>query len=414
MPKQARPLTDIQIRAAKSKDKQYKLSDGDGMYLLVKPNGSKHWRMDYYLHDKRGTAALGSYPEVPLAEARDKRLQARKLIAEGIAPVQHKQAAKQAVLAVTANIFEAVAWEWFEHHISTKSESHASRCRSYLENDLIPYLGKLPISSIEAPALLECLRRIESRTNSQGKTITETSNRVRALMSQLWRYAIATGKAQRDIAADLRGALKPHEGKNYSHIIDSAELGELLRVMKCYRGSIVVRAAVRLTPLFFVRPGELRHAKWREIDFDAKQWRYVSSKTKTDHIVPLSEQAAAILKDLQPLTGNGEYVLRGVDKTRPISDGTVNRALKSLGYDSSIIQPHGFRHTAATMLAELGWPPNEIERQLSHKESGIKNVYQKAQYVNFHANLTQGGCGRFLGLVYVVNPRLSRYSIGLK
>lgn len=389
MPRQATPLTDTKIRSLKPKEKPYKEADGDGMYLLIRPNESKHWYMDYTLHGKRNTASFGPYPEVSLADARKKRLEARRLITDGIAPAQHKLAAKQAVLAVTENTFEAVAWEWFEHKIQPLSESHKSRCRSYLEKDLIPYLGKQPIASIEAPDLLVCLRRIESRTNKQGKIITETTNRVREQMSQLWRYAIATGKAQRDIAADLRGALKPHKAENYSHIKDPDVLGQLLRDMKTYPGAPVVKAAVRLTPLLFVRPGELRHAKWREIDFDGKQWRYFVTKTETDHIVPLSDQAIAILKELETLTGRGEYVFRGRDGKRPISDGTVNRALQTLGYDSDIIQPHGFRHTAATLLAEQGFPEHEIERQLSHKVVGIKGVYQKAQYLESRTLMMQ-------------------------
>lgn len=389
MPKLASPLSDVKVRTSKPKSASYKLPDGDSMYLFIQPNGSKLWRMDYRLNGKRNTASFGSYPEVTLAEARDRRLEARRLIDAGIAPTQHKLAAKQAVLAVTANTFESVAWEWFENKIKPLSESHQSRCRSYLENDLIPYLGKLPIASIEAPALLECLRRMETRTNARAKPITETTNRVRGLMGQLWGYAIATGKAQRNVANDLKGALKPHKGENYSHITDPAVLGQLIRDIRNYRGSIVVRAALCLTPLLFTRPGELRKARWSEIDLDAKQWRYIATKTQADHIVPLSDQAVAILRDLYPLTSSSEHVFRGRDNKRPISDGTVNQALKSLGYDSDTIQPHGFRHTAATMLAELRFSPDEIERQLSHKAPGIRGVYQKAQYLESRTKMMQ-------------------------
>ena len=389
MPKLATPLSDIKVRTAKPKAAPYKLPDGDGMYLLIQPNGSKLWRMDYRLNGKRGTASFGAYPQVTLAEARDKRLEGRRLIADGVAPAQHKLAAKQAVLAISANTFESVAWEWFENKIKPKSESHQSRCRSYLEKDLIPYLGKLPIASIEAPALLECLRRMEGRTNSKGNLITETTNRVRALMSQLWRYAISTGKAQRDIAADLKGALKAHKGTQYSYITDPAILGQLIREIRNYKGGAVVKAALSLTPLIWSRPGELRKAKWSEIDLDAKQWRYVATKTNADHIVPLSDQAVRILRDLHPLTISSEYVFRGKQNSRPISEGTVNGALRSLGYTADIIQPHGFRHTAATMLAERGWPEHEIERQLSHKAQGIKQVYQKAQYLDSRTNMMQ-------------------------
>ena len=389
MPKLAAPLSEIKVRTAKPKAKPYKLSDGDNMYLLIKPSGSKHWYMNFRLNGKRDTASFGPYPEVSLAEAREKRLAARKLVKDGINPNKHKNEAKQAVQVAASNTFEAVAWEWFEHHIKPKSESHSSRCRSYLENYLLPYLGGLPIASIEAPTLLECLRRLEGRTNKQGNAITETANRVRAQMSQLWRYAIATGKVQRDIAADLKGALKKHVSKNYSHITDPAVLGQLVRDINTYRGAPVVKAALCMTPLVWTRPGELRNAKWSEIFLDAKEWRYVATKTKADHVVPLSNQVVQILKDLRPLTGKSEYVFKGRDNTRPISDGTVNQALKSLGYSSDIIQPHGFRHTAATMLAERGWPEHEIERQLSHKIPGVKGVYQKAQYLDSRREMMQ-------------------------
>lgn len=381
MPKVATPLTATQIKNAKPKDNPYKLSDGKGLYLHVTPKGSKLWKMDFTLHAKRKTASFGEYPEVSLEQARERCLAARALIRDGIDPVQHKNHEQQAAKVEAFNTFEAVAWEWFEHHVKPKSPKHVSRTRAYLEHDLLPDLGKLPIASIEAPTLLECLRKIEARKNRDGANCTETANRVRSQMSALWRYAIATGKAKHDIAHDLRGALQKHVGENYSYITDPAVLGRLVHDVKTYKGQPVVKAALRLTPLVFQRPGELRNAKWSEIFFDSKEWRYIASKTKAEHVVPLSTQAIQILQDLQQFTGSREYVFAGIRGTRPISNNTVNKAFKRLGYSSDVIQPHGFRHTAATMLAERGWQEPEIERQLSHKAQGIKDVYQKAQYL---------------------------------
>lgn len=389
MPKQVTPLNDTKVRTAKPSAKAYKLSDGGGMFLLIKPNGSKLWQMDYRLNGKRGTASFGAYPEVSLTEARDARTQARKQIKNGTRPADYKRATEQAAQILATNTFEAVAWEWYEHKIKPLSESHSKRTRSYLENDLLPYLGNRTIASIEAPELLDCLRHMESRTNKSGQSITETTNRVRALMSQLWRYAIVTGKAQRDIANDLRGALKRHVGKNYSYISDPAILGQLIRDIQGYRGTVVVKTALRLMPLLWARPGELRKAKWEEIFLDTKEWRYVATKTQANHVVPLSDQAVQILNHLLPLTGKGDYVFRGRDNKRPISEGTINQALKSLGYTSDIIQPHGFRHTAATMLAERGWSETEIERQLSHVIPGVKGVYQKAKYLERRHEMMQ-------------------------
>jgi integrase len=223
---------------------------------------------------------------------------------------------------------------------------------------------------------------MEARTNRQGKPITETTNKVRNLMSQLWRYASATGKAKHDIAYDLKGALRNHTGRNYSHITEPTVLARLIRGIRTYPGSPAVKAAINMLPLVFVRPGELRTAKWQDIDLEKAEWRYTVTKTDIPHVVPLSRQVVQILKDLHPLTGQGIYVFKGTGGSdRPISDNTMNQAYKSLGYTSDIIQPHGFRHTAATMLAEMGYGESEIERQLSHLVPGVKGRYQKAKYL---------------------------------
>lgn len=389
MPKLATPLSDPKVKNAKPKDKPYKLPDGDGMYLLVQHNGSKLWRMDYRLNGTRGTAAFGAYPEVSLAEAREKRLEARRLIAAGIQPTQHKQAAKQAAQAVAANTFESIAWEWYELKIASKSQVHQNRTRAALEKDLLPHIGKLPMESIEASHLLACLRRMQARKNNRGNHITESTIRVRAQMAALWRYAISIGRAKHNVAADLVGALKPHTSKNYSHITDPAILGKLLKDIRGYGGSIVTKAALSLLPLIWSRPGELRNAKWSEINLEKKEWRYITGKTRAPHIVPLSEQAIRILSELKSFTASSEYVFRGRADDRPIGESTLNQALKYLGYSSDIVQPHGFRHSAATMLAERGWRPEEIERQLSHKTPGVAGVYQKATYLESRTRMMQ-------------------------
>lgn len=383
MPKLAIPLTDTKIRNAKPRDKIYSLADGGGLNLEISPTGSKIWRMRYRQENgKANRLSFGEYPTVSLQDAREKRAEARKLIIEGIDPSESKKAKKVAKIEAATNNFEAVAWEWFRIKIEPLSETHKARTKAYLENDLIPYLGKQPIAEIKAIDLLRCLRRIESRKNNRGQRVTETANRVRTLMSGLWRYAIQTSRAERDIAHDLLGALEKHVSKNFSHIVDQNLLGQLMRDIDRYVGSPATKAALQLLPLVFTRPGELRQAKWKDINFINKEWRYLVTKTEIDHIVPLSDQAIQIIQSMRPYTGSGEYVFSAGSGTKPISDGTINKALKTLGYSSDVIQPHGFRHTAATALAELGWAEEKIERQLSHLVQGVKGKYQKAKYLD--------------------------------
>lgn len=382
MPKLAIPLTDTKIRNSKPKEKMYSLADGDGLNLEISPTGSKIWRMRYrQATGKANRLSFGKYPTISLLEAREKCATARKLIADGVDPSESKKAVKLAKIEASSNNFETVAWEWFKVNIEPRSDSHKNRSRSYLENDLIPYLGKKQISEIKAVELLACLRRIENRKNNQGQHVTETANRVRTQMSGLWRYAIQTSRAEHDIAHDLLGALKKHVSKNFSHILDPKILGQVMRDIDQYIGSPATKAALQLLPLVFARPGELRQAKWNEVNFKTKEWRYHVKKTNINHIVPLSVQAIQILKSMLPLTGSGEFIFSVCLGARPISDGTINKALKLLGYSSDVIQPHGFRHTAATALAELGWDENKIERQLSHLIPGVKGKYQKAKYL---------------------------------
>lgn len=385
-------LTDTAIKNAKQCDKTIKMYDEGGLFLMIKPisiKGGKWWRFRYRFEGKEKLLSLGIYPDVSLKDARNRRDEARKLLVDGIDPGESRKAQVAVKQLDAESTFEAVALEWFSIKIQPLSASHSGRTMAYLKNDLFPYLGKLPIADIKAPLLLECLRRIAARKNKQGKPVTETANRVREQMGQLWRYAIATGKAERDIAADLRGALEAHVTKNFSHITDPKLLGQLLRDIEAYGGAPVTVAALRILPMVFTRPMELRTARWADINFETNEWRYFSSKTKIDHIVPLASQVVELLRSLHPHTGMGEYVFGVRSGLRPLSEITINQALKSLGYGSDIIHPHGFRHTAATMLAEMGWDENTIDRQLSHLVQGVKGVYQKAKYIEERTRMMQ-------------------------
>lgn len=377
-------------------DGKKRLDDGGGLYLLLAvKGGGRAWRFDYTFEGKRKTISLGTYPDTTLKLARKKAEAARRDVAEGLDPsaarklVREKQ--KNTILVEKREAsglpaigsFEQIAREWYEARAPMWSNSYSSKTLASLEKDVFPWLGKLPIAEIKAKTLLECLRRIEERGAS------EVARKVRGLAGEIWRYAIATDRAENDIAAALSGALKPRVQRNYSHFKDPKQLGQLLREVESYCGSPMVKTALRLLPLVFTRPGEFRAAKWADIDLEMREWRYVAMKTKADHIVPLSTQAVGYLRELLPLTGNGPYVFGVRSGARSLSDGTINAALKSIGYTSDVIQPHGFRHTAATMLAEQGWNTDAIDRQLAHKESGIKGVYQKAQYLEERRRMMQ-------------------------
>lgn len=398
MPKEL--LSDTTLRALKahatSHNGKKRLDDGGGLYLLMCVKGTgRAWRFDYTIGGKRKTISLGTYPETTLALARTKAVAARAEVAGGIDPSetrkklkatqQNKIASEKRELAglPSAYSFEYVAQEWYGKCMVGKSESHTSRAAAFLRRDLNPWIGRLPIADIEAPVLLECLRKVEARDAK------ESANRLRAMAGSIWRYAIATGRAKRDIAADLRGSLSQHVSKNFSHITDPKQLGQLLRDIDSYTGTPMVKAALRILPLVFTRPGEFRAAKWSEIDLETKEWRYVATKTNANHIVALSTQVVQYLEEVKALTGNGKYVFGVRAGARPLSDGTLNQALKSMGYSTDVIQPHGFRHTAATMLAEIGWNTEAIDRQLAHKPSGTKGVYQKAQYLEERRRMMQ-------------------------
>jgi len=367
MAKKVPQLTDPGIRNAKSAEEKYILSDGGGLYLLVTPSGGKLWRFQYRINGKQRLKDLGAYPTVTLAGARALREELRALVKSGIDPIEHDRqkaeakAQEEALLAF--NTFEIVTREWHERFKKQWTVNHADRILKRLEQDVFPFIGARPIGEIKAPELLQVLRRIETRT-------LETAHRVNIACGQVFRYAVATGRDERDPVADLRGALPPVKKKHFAAPTDPKEVAPLLRAIDDYEGSFVVKCAMQLAPLVFVRPGELRKAEWVEIDFEAEQWSIPAEKMKMkeSHLVPLSRQALEILKTLHPLTGNSKYIFPCQRSTlRCMSDNAVNAALRRMGFEKSEITGHGFRAMARTILDEvLQVRPDFIEHQLAH------------------------------------------------
>ena len=357
-------LTDTAIRKAKPAAKPQRLFDAGGLYLEVSPAGGKLWRLKYRINGKEKRLALGTYPDTGLADARDKRDAARKLLAAGVDPGEQRKAAKAAGEERAANSFEVVAREWHAKQSATWVELHASRIMLRLENDVFPWLGSRPIAEVTAKELLATVNRIVDRG------AVESAHRVLQNCGQVLRYAIATGRAERNPAADLRGALPPVKQTHHAAIIEPAAIGGLLRAMDAYNGSLVTKCALRLAPLLFVRPGELRHAEWAEFDLDAAQWNIPPEKMKMrePHLVPLAPQAVAILRELQPLTGRGRYVFPSArSPQRPMSNNAVLSALRRMGYATDEMSGHGFRAMARTVLDEvLHFRPDYIEHQLAH------------------------------------------------
>ncbi len=356
------PLTDAAVRNAKPKESPYSVADGAGLSLLVQPSGGKWWRFRYRFFDKQKMLSLGTYPDIGLREARSQRDAARKLLTEGIDPGEKRKEEKAERELQLVNTFEAVTREWAGKKASTWTPAYGERLIRRFEHDVFPLIGARPIADIRPKELLSMLRKIEARG------ALETAHRARSECGQVFRYAIATDRAERDIAADLVGALEPKKVKHFAAVTEPAKVAVLLRTIDNYQGSAVVRAALRLNALLFVRPGELRHAQWADIDFEAAEWRYTATKTRTDHVVPLASQALAILAELKPLTGSGRYVFPcGTTAARPMSNNAVLSALRRAGIPPDEMSGHGFRAMARTILDEvLGFRPDFIEHQLAH------------------------------------------------
>lgn len=355
------PLTDISIRNAKGQEKPYRMSDGRGLFLIVNPNGSKWWRFTYAFQGKTNTLSLGVYPDIPLKIARERRDTARTQVAIGIDPAAQRKAAKLATQERRANSFEVLAREWYELKAPEWSEGHQSRVLRLLEKDLFPYIGKLPITDLTPQKMLEVARRVQQRS-------VELAHRALDNAGNVFRFAIRTGRATTDPTRDLGDALPTIRHRHYASQTDPQEVARLLRKLDLYQGTFPVSCALRLAPLVFVRPGELRQAKWADIDLEAREWRFIASKTNTAHIVPLATQAMAILTELHQLTGRGVYVFPGArSQSRPISENTLNAALRTLDIPPDQFTGHGFRAMARTLLDEvLNYRPDLIEHQLAH------------------------------------------------
>lgn len=356
------PLNSTKLRNIKSKDKTQRLYDERGLYLEVTPTGKTWWRLKYRFNNKEKRISLGVYPDVTLAMARDRRDEARRLIADEIDPSEHRKVMKRVDIERTANSFEIVAREWFIKHSPNWVKSHSDKIIQRFERDIFPWIGNTPISEVTPTILLSVIRRIEERG------ALETAHRALSNCGQVFRYAIATGRAERDSSQDLKGALPPVKVKHFAAQTDPKLFGTLIKTFDSYEGSLIVRCALRLAPLLFVRPGELRHAKWADINFESAQWSFIVTKTSTPHIVPLAKQAVNILQELYPLTSISSFIFPSArSNSRPMSDNAILAALRRLGISKEEATGHGFRATARTLLDEvLGVRPDIIEHQLAH------------------------------------------------
>jgi len=358
------PLTDIAIRRAQPSKKSRKMFDGRGLYLEVAPRGGKWWRFKYRFRGKEKRLSLGVYPDVSLKEARQRCEDNRRMLSREIDPSEHRQALKAARAQEASNSFEAVAREWLTKHTPNWTPSHSSRIISQLERDVFPWIGGKAVAAVTPAQLLAVVRRVEQRG------ALETAHRVLQNCGQVFRYAVATGCATHDPSVVLRGALPPVKGGHFAALTDPKKIGPLLKVLDGYEGSLIVRCALQLAPLVFVRPGELRRAEWSDINLATAEWRFTVTKTDTQHLVPLSRQAVEILRELYPLTGQGRYVFpsaRTPRGGRPMSENAILAALRRMGIGKEEMSGHGFRAMARTLLdEELGFRPEYIEQQLAH------------------------------------------------
>lgn len=395
-------LTVVAARAAKPREKAYRLAAGKGLYLQVMPTGAKYWRLKYRFGAKPKMIGLGVYPDVGLAEARAARDAARELLARGTDPSTKRRVDKLQRAVDIENNFEAVARAWYAERAPKWMDSYARTVMQRLELNVFPWLGAVPITDVTAPQILAVLRQIHARG------ATETAHRTRTYVSEVFRWAIVNNKAERDPAADVKGAIPPANGGSYPTLTDPVRIGELLRAIEGYHGTFITRAALALAPLLFTRPSELRRAEWSEFDMDAAVWKVPGSRLKMRkakkataeaHIVPLSRQAVSLLHALRPLTSGGRYVFPG-ERTalRPMSENTLNAAFHTMGFKGEIVT-HGFRHMASTALNEAGWNEDAIERQLAHKtKNRIRGIYNKAKYLAERRRMMQAWADYLDGL----------------
>jgi len=355
-------LTDTKLRTLKPRESAYRIADTNGLCIEVRPSGAKVWRYRYRYAGKPSIITMAEYPVMSLAEARAERDRLRASVKGGGNPANAARIERAAKIEQAETTFGAVAAELLAKRAKEGlSLGSVKRERRLIEKDMAA-ISKMPITDVTAPLLLAALRKLEKRG------VIETAHRARSFAGRVFRYAIATGRAQANPAGDLAGALEQAQTKHFASVTDPAKIGDLLRAMYSYRGSPVTLAALKLAPMLFVRPGELRKARWADIDLGASEWRFIASKTGTPHIVPLSTQVKEILEELQPVTSRSEFVFPGVRSAkRPMSENTINAALRYLGFSGDVITGHGFRAMARTVLDEvLGFRPDFIEHQLAH------------------------------------------------
>jgi integrase len=397
-------LTDKAIKALKARGSLYRVADAMGLCIEVRPDGSRYWRFRYRFAGKGKLLSLGVYPAVSLKDARKRRDAARETVADGRDPSAERQMEKSRAKIAVDNTFESIAREWLAVKANEWVLSQQEKERRRLEKHAFPWIGKKPIAVIGTAEIRPLLDRLVKRDT------LDMAHRLRQQMSAVFRFAVATDRASRDPAADLSGTLPVHTQRNYSTITNPVDVGELLRAIDGFHGGFSTACALRLAPLLFTRPGELRAAEWSEVDMGGAEWRIPAARRKLrrklkenastpPQIVPLCSQAVAILHELHPLTGHGRYLFPGVrDARRPMSDATINAALRRLGYNKETMTAHGFRHMASTRLHELGWNPDAIERQLGHKAQGIRSVYNKAEHMAERRKMMQSWADYLDGL----------------
>ncbi|WP_027711467.1 tyrosine-type recombinase/integrase [Dickeya chrysanthemi] len=379
------PLTDVKVRSAKPEDKAYKLTDGEGMHLMVHPNGSKYWRLQYRFDGKQKTLALGVYPEITLSEARQRRDEAKRQIATGTDPSEQKKVDKQLRQTLVDNTFKAIALEWHEYKRPNWSKGYAEDLMEAFENDIFPDIGKRPVAEIKPLEMLTSLRKLEKRG------VLDKLRKIRQACNQVFRYAIVTGRAENNPASELASALPPPKSTHYPHLLPD-ELPDFLRALSTYSGSKVTQLATRILMLTGVRTIELRQAEWKEFDFEKGLWEVPKERMKMrrPHLVPLSDQVIDALQQLHAITGRYNLVFPGRnDITKPMSEASINQVLKRIGYHGKATG-HGFRHTMSTILHEQGYNTAWIELQLAHVDKNtIRGTYNHAQYLEQRRGMLQ-------------------------
>lgn len=379
-------LTDTRCKGAKPEEKDYKISDGKGLYMIVKTTGAKWWRFDYSFDGKRKTLSLGTYPDISLKIARERRDESRRMVATGIDPSANRKASKLVESIEVKDCFKLIALEWLNVKKSEWVSNHYSKIESRLKREILPWLGDKAITEIKPIDILTILKRIQERGT------LETAHRAKSDIGQIFRYAIQTDRAKDNPTIHLAGALKTPKERHMASIVEPEKVGDLLRQIDGYQGTFIVRCALQLAPLVFVRPGELRQAEWKDINLETAEWRFKASKTHQDHIVPLSKQSLEILKVIQPYSGHGLYVfpgLRGDD--RPMSNNAILSAFRRMGIEKEEMSGHGFRAMARTLLAErLRFPDSIIEHQLAHQVRDVHGrAYNRTKFLDDRKKMMQ-------------------------